>query len=54
MGRKGKFDIKEKKGPGRKARKQGEPSMRLFNAKTTKKPLKKISEAQPTPSLLKR
>lgn len=37
MGRKGNYDVKEKRGPGRKARKQGEPTMGLFIAKTTKK-----------------
>jgi len=37
MGRKGNFDVKDKKGPGRKARKQGEPNMNLFMAKTIQK-----------------
>ncbi|XP_017493901.1 PREDICTED: probable 28S rRNA (cytosine-C(5))-methyltransferase, partial [Rhagoletis zephyria] len=34
MGRKGNYDVKEKRGPGRKARKQGEPSpIGIFSAK---------------------
>lgn len=33
MGRKANFDVKVKKGPGRKARKQPEPTMKLFEAK---------------------
>lgn len=54
MGRKGNFDLKEKKGPGRKARKQGEASMRLFIAKTTPQPAKRNADTPTTPSLLKR
>lgn len=30
MGRKAKFDTKEKRGPGRKAKKQGEPDIELM------------------------
>lgn len=38
MGRKGNYDVKEKRGPGRKARKQGEPSpIGIFSAKLKEK-----------------
>ena len=33
MGRRANYDIKEKRGPGRKAKKQGAVTMKLFEAK---------------------
>ena len=51
MGRKGNYDVKEKRGPGRKTKKQGEPSMGLFIAKTTKKSAKEFNNSS---SALKR
>ena len=52
MGRKGNYDLKEKKGPGRKARKQGEPNMDLLISKTTKPTFK--HSFQNSSSLLKK
>ena len=37
MGRKAKFDTKQPKGPGRKARKQGEVDVKLFLSNIEKK-----------------
>lgn len=46
MGRKAKYDIKEKKGPGRKARKQGEPNVDLMFAKKKSFKAEVISRVQ--------
>ena len=36
MGRRANYDVKEKRGPGRKTRKQGEVTMKLFETKNFK------------------
>ena len=57
MGRKGNFDVKLKKGPGRKAKKQGRPNMKILEnsiAKITSTINETSLKNSTTPCFLKR